>query len=158
MLNCFLTPQAKELRQCSAITRRSGDATFFNILDARRHAHGHGLCTHSHWMELTINLPIRDWYRSTPENDLQYWGLDYPPLTAYHSWLCGQVAQRIEPASMALFDSRGYETTSSKLFMRATSLVRRLDSPEHPPPLRSSTLWPRDPYPCELVCLCRWRR
>jgi alpha-1,3-glucosyltransferase len=32
-----------------------------------------------HWMELTIHLPIREWYTY----DLQYWGLDYPPLTAY---------------------------------------------------------------------------
>jgi len=38
-----------------------------------------------HWMELTIHLPIRQWYTY----DLQYWGLDYPPLTAYVSWLCG---------------------------------------------------------------------
>ena len=38
-----------------------------------------------HWMELTINLPLRQWYTY----DLQYWGLDYPPLTAYVSWLCG---------------------------------------------------------------------
>ncbi len=38
-----------------------------------------------HWMELTINLPVRRWYTY----DSQYWGLDYPPLTAYHSWLCG---------------------------------------------------------------------
>ena len=34
-----------------------------------------------HWMELTIHLPTREWYRY----DLQYWGLDYPPLTAYAS-------------------------------------------------------------------------
>jgi alpha-1,3-glucosyltransferase len=40
-----------------------------------------------HWMELTIHLPIRLWYTY----DLQYWGLDYPPLTAYVSWLCGVV-------------------------------------------------------------------
>jgi hypothetical protein len=38
-----------------------------------------------HWMELTIHLPPREWYRY----DLPYWGLDYPPLTAYVSWLCG---------------------------------------------------------------------
>ena len=38
-----------------------------------------------HWMELTIHLPTRQWYTY----DLQYWGLDYPPLTAYVSWLCG---------------------------------------------------------------------
>lgn len=40
-----------------------------------------------HWMELTINLPINQWYKY----DLQYWGLDYPPLTAYVSWICGIV-------------------------------------------------------------------
>lgn len=38
-----------------------------------------------HWMELTIHLPLRQWYTY----DLQYWGLDYPPLTAYVSWFCG---------------------------------------------------------------------
>lgn len=43
-----------------------------------------------HWMELTIHLPIRQWYTY----DLQYWGLDYPPLTAYISWLCGIVYAR----------------------------------------------------------------
>ena len=40
-----------------------------------------------HWLELTIHLPTRQWYTY----DLQYWGLDYPPLTAYISWLCGIV-------------------------------------------------------------------
>ena len=40
-----------------------------------------------HWMEITIHLPPRQWYKY----DLQYWGLDYPPLTAYVSWLCGKV-------------------------------------------------------------------
>jgi alpha-1,3-glucosyltransferase len=38
-----------------------------------------------HWMEITTKLPIALWYFY----DLQYWGLDYPPLTAYHSWLIG---------------------------------------------------------------------
>lgn len=40
-----------------------------------------------HWMELTIHLPVQEWYRY----DLQYWGLDYPPLTAYISWMCGKM-------------------------------------------------------------------
>lgn len=40
-----------------------------------------------HWMELTIHLPTANWYLY----DLQYWGLDYPPLTAYHSWLLGKM-------------------------------------------------------------------
>jgi alpha-1,3-glucosyltransferase len=38
-----------------------------------------------HWMELTMHRPIREWYTY----DVQYWGLDYPPLTAYVSWACG---------------------------------------------------------------------
>ncbi|KAJ3385178.1 Glucosyltransferase-like protein [Entophlyctis sp. JEL0112] len=40
-----------------------------------------------HWLEITINLPPGLWYRY----DLQYWGLDYPPLTAYHSWFLGKM-------------------------------------------------------------------
>lgn len=30
-------------------------------------------------------------YFNSTNNNLLYWGLDYPPLTAYHSWLCGFV-------------------------------------------------------------------
>ncbi|CAM9445730.1 unnamed protein product, partial [Laminaria digitata] len=55
--------------------------------------------------------------------DLKYWGLDYPPLTAYVSWACGQLSKVVEPASMALGLSRGYETPSHKAFMRLTVLV-----------------------------------
>lgn len=40
-----------------------------------------------HWMEITTKLPMSQWYFY----DLQYWGLDYPPLTAYHSWLLGKM-------------------------------------------------------------------
>ncbi|KAL6068778.1 Alpha-1,3-glucosyltransferase [Balamuthia mandrillaris] len=79
-----------------------------------------------HWMEVTLHLPVRDWYKQTEENDLNYWGLDYPPLSAYFSWLCGHVGALIEAPSMALFSSRGYETASSKLFMRSTVLLGEL--------------------------------
>lgn len=40
-----------------------------------------------HWMEITLHLPMREWY----SHDLPYWGLDYPPLTAYVSYICGLV-------------------------------------------------------------------
>lgn len=40
-----------------------------------------------HWMEITTHLPVSQWYFY----DLEYWGLDYPPLTAYHSWLLGKM-------------------------------------------------------------------
>lgn len=72
-----------------------------------------------HWMELTVHLPVKEWYTY----DLQYWGLDYPPLTAYVSWLCGRVGSSIESSWFTLQASRGIETGGSKLFMRATVLV-----------------------------------
>lgn len=73
-----------------------------------------------HWMELTRHLSISQWYWY----DLEYWGLDYPPLTAYVSWVCGHLSERlIGPESMALETSRGYEDAQHKAFMRATVLV-----------------------------------
>ncbi|EPQ54608.1 ALG6, ALG8 glycosyltransferase [Gloeophyllum trabeum ATCC 11539] len=72
-----------------------------------------------HWMEITVHLPVREWYTY----DLQYWGLDYPPLTAYVSWLCGIVGSWFDPAWFALDRSRGIETPGSKVYMRATVLA-----------------------------------
>ncbi|KAL8948734.1 MAG: hypothetical protein Q9222_005102 [Ikaeria aurantiellina] len=72
-----------------------------------------------HWMELTIHLPISQWYFF----DLPYWGLDYPPLTAYHSWLLGKIGSLIDPRWFALNASRGYEDQLLKVYMRATVLI-----------------------------------
>ncbi|PVU91840.1 hypothetical protein BB561_004192 [Smittium simulii] len=72
-----------------------------------------------HWMEITLHLPFSRWYFY----DLQYWGLDYPPLTAFHSYICGFVANLINPEWVALDKSRGFESYQSKLFMRATVIV-----------------------------------
>jgi alpha-1,3-glucosyltransferase len=79
-----------------------------------------------HWMEITRNLPLQDWYYNTSENDLLYWGLDYPPLTAYHSLICGHVANCINPEFVVLRSSRGYESYGHKIFMRVTVLIADL--------------------------------
>ncbi|XP_004588786.2 dolichyl pyrophosphate Man9GlcNAc2 alpha-1,3-glucosyltransferase [Ochotona princeps] len=79
-----------------------------------------------HWQEITFNLPIKQWYFNSSDNNLQYWGLDYPPLTAYHSLLCAYVAGFINPDWVALHKSRGYESPAHKLFMRATVLIADL--------------------------------
>ncbi|NXP14955.1 ALG6 glucosyltransferase, partial [Thinocorus orbignyianus] len=79
-----------------------------------------------HWQEVTYNLPIRQWYFNTSDNNLLYWGLDYPPLTAYHSFLCAYVAKLINPDWIALHTSRGYESQPHKLFMRTTVFVADL--------------------------------
>ncbi|XP_049284778.1 probable dolichyl pyrophosphate Man9GlcNAc2 alpha-1,3-glucosyltransferase [Anopheles funestus] len=77
-----------------------------------------------HWQEVTVNLPVGDWYRNTSDNDLLYWGLDYPPLTAYHSYLVGLWARRWHNESfVALHTSRGISTDEHKHFMRNTVLL-----------------------------------
>ncbi|KXT04706.1 hypothetical protein AC578_2076 [Pseudocercospora eumusae] len=72
-----------------------------------------------HWMELTIHLPSTHWYF----HDLQWWGLDYPPLTAYHSWLLGTIGSYINPSWFALYLSRGLDDPDLKVFMRATVYI-----------------------------------
>jgi alpha-1,3-glucosyltransferase len=72
-----------------------------------------------HWMEITTHLPMSQWYF----HDLEWWGLDYPPLTAYHSWVLGKVGSLINPAWFALFSSRGSDDANLKVFMRATVIV-----------------------------------
>ncbi|KJZ73048.1 hypothetical protein HIM_07620 [Hirsutella minnesotensis 3608] len=72
-----------------------------------------------HWMEVTTNLPVSQWYF----HDLQWWGLDYPPLTAYHSCIMGRIGALFDPAWFALFTSRGSDDPNLKIFMRATVIV-----------------------------------
>ena len=76
-----------------------------------------------HWMEVTTNIPVGDWYRNTADNNLQYWGLDYPPLTAYVSWVCGVLASNLYPDLVTLHESRGHEHPAGKLFMRSTVML-----------------------------------
>lgn len=70
-----------------------------------------------HWMEITLNLPPKDWYRNSSVNDLSYWGLDYPPLTAYQSYVHGVFLKTFDPDSVALFTSRGYESYLGWVFI-----------------------------------------
>lgn len=75
-----------------------------------------------HWMEITLNLPASDWYRNSTSNNLSYWGLDYPPLTAYQSYVHGLFLRTFHPDSVSLYDSRGHESYFGKLLMRWTVL------------------------------------
>ncbi|KAI0250725.1 ALG6, ALG8 glycosyltransferase family-domain-containing protein [Lactifluus subvellereus] len=98
------------VRLCVGLGSYSGQGTppMFGDYEAQRH-----------WMEITNHLPTRQWY----SYDLQYWGLDYPPLTAYHSWLCGKIGSFIDSRWFALDTSRGIETPASKLYMRSTVIL-----------------------------------
>lgn len=88
-----------------------------------------------HWMEITAHLPISQWYFY----NLQWWGLDYPPLTAYHSWILGKMfvvrpskstqllifhrGSSINPSWFALDASRGLDDPDLKVYMRATVII-----------------------------------
>ncbi|XP_072382163.1 dolichyl pyrophosphate Man9GlcNAc2 alpha-1,3-glucosyltransferase [Diabrotica undecimpunctata] len=102
------------LRACTNLHPHSGEATppMYGDYEAQRH-----------WMEITTNLPINQWYCNTTNNDLNYWGLDYPPLTSYHMFICGKVANYLNENYTKLHDSRGYESDSHKVFMRYTVML-----------------------------------
>ncbi|TPX40961.1 hypothetical protein SeMB42_g05800 [Synchytrium endobioticum] len=86
----------------------------------RGHAPMHGdFEAQRHWIEITYHLPLTQWYRY----DLKYWGLDYPPLTAYHSMLMGYIANAIKPEWVALNKSRGYESEELTVFMRSSAII-----------------------------------
>ncbi|KAA8493153.1 putative dolichyl pyrophosphate Man9GlcNAc2 alpha-1,3-glucosyltransferase [Porphyridium purpureum] len=76
-----------------------------------------------HWMELTVNLPPRMWYVESELNDLKYWGLDYPPLSAYMARLFASFAP---PESVALVTSRGFESEVFRAWMRNSVIVADL--------------------------------
>ncbi|XP_075156493.1 ALG6 alpha-1,3-glucosyltransferase garnysstan [Haematobia irritans] len=102
------------LRSITSLGSYSGASTppMFGDYEAQRH-----------WQEITYNLPAKEWYLNSTSNDLQYWGLDYPPLTAYHSYLMGLVAYNINSSYVELFASRGYESEAHKSFMRFSVLL-----------------------------------
>ncbi|CAJ0601258.1 unnamed protein product [Cylicocyclus nassatus] len=76
-----------------------------------------------HWMEITYHLPAREWYLNGTDNDLLYWGLDYPPLTAYHSYVMGFIAHIINPSWVSLHTSRGIQNAAHKMYMRVTAIL-----------------------------------
>lgn len=91
----------------------SGQATppMFGDFEAQRH-----------WMEVTLHVPLFDWYRNVSGNNLQYWGLDYPPGAAFLARAIGEVAERWDPALVAP-NSFGYETSIGKAFMRLSVIA-----------------------------------
>ncbi|KAK5978623.1 Asparagine-linked glycosylation 6 (alpha-1 3 -glucosyltransferase) [Trichostrongylus colubriformis] len=76
-----------------------------------------------HWMEITFHLLPSQWYVNGSDNDLLYWGLDYPPLTAYHSYFMGILANSLNPAWVALNTSKGIQNEAHKMFMRVTAIL-----------------------------------
>ena len=115
-LRIGLLAMAGALRAAVGFQPHSGQDNYHG----QRAAYGGDFEAQRHWMELTWHLPISQWYWY----DLEYWGLDYPPLTAYVSWLCGALSHiLVGPDSVALTASRGYEEPIHKAYMRGTVLI-----------------------------------
>ena len=66
------------IKWCISLNGYSGQGTLpmYGDFEAQRH-----------WLEITTHLPADQWYFY----DLSYWGLDYPPLTAFHSFVLGKM-------------------------------------------------------------------
>ncbi|EFC49982.1 dolichyl pyrophosphate Man9GlcNAc2 alpha-1,3-glucosyltransferase [Naegleria gruberi] len=77
-----------------------------------------------HWIEVTSNLPISEWYFY----DLEYWGLDYPPLTAFHHYLMGKVNGYLNlcDGCFEFMTSRGNQNVSVIMFMRISVILMDL--------------------------------
>ena len=76
-----------------------------------------------HWMELTLYLPTEDWYTNSKLNKENYWPLDYPPLSGYHSLILGKILNIFIPESVEFKFSHGYETKNFKIIMRLFALI-----------------------------------
>jgi len=71
-------------------------------------------------MSITLHTPARDWYTVSPD----YWRLDYPPLSAYQSWLSGKVVGWFDGGSVGgVAASRGREGVWGKVGMRVSVLL-----------------------------------
>lgn len=110
----FATLIAILLRISTSLHPHSGESTppMYGDYEAQRH-----------WMEITTKIPLKQWYVNTTDNNLEYWGLDYPPLTAYHMYMCGQFSNLLNENFTKLHESRGYESETHKLFMRITVII-----------------------------------
>ena len=77
-----------------------------------------------HWMEITTNLNISNWYTNDKlTNPQNYWPIDYPPCSAYHSWFFGTIFKIIYPKSVGLLTSIGFESHVLKILMRLSALI-----------------------------------
>ena len=61
----------------------------------------------------------QDWYHNTTDNDLPYWGSDYPPLTVHHSWVVGVAAARVNSSWVT-------NTLEHRLMMRLSVMAANL--------------------------------
>jgi alpha-1,3-glucosyltransferase len=74
------------------------------------------------WMDITINLPVSDWY-NTKAIAPEYSQIDYPPFASYHQYLCGLFLQLVEPKSVMFGYSHGFMTLSHLIYMRLTVII-----------------------------------
>ena len=92
-----------------------GKAPLYGDLEAQRN-----------WLSVTLHRPIAEWYYYR----LDHWGLDYPPLTAYHSLLMAFIMHHLSfsgSAVAALRDSGNVANQETiKVWMRYSVVISEL--------------------------------
>lgn len=92
-----------------------GKAPLYGDLEAQRN-----------WLSVTLHRPIAEWYYYR----LGHWGLDYPPLTAYHSLLMAFIMHHLSfsgSAVAALRDSGNVANQETiKVWMRHSVVISEL--------------------------------
>ncbi|KAK4538621.1 hypothetical protein CDCA_CDCA19G4646 [Cyanidium caldarium] len=75
---------------------------------------------HRHWSAVTLHQrPPETWYRYRVE----YWGIDYPPWSAFHAYAMGRLAQWLGVADAVALSADGYESATSRAVFRALVVV-----------------------------------
>lgn len=84
-----------------------------------------------------ISVPPTSWYF----HDLSYWGLDYPPLTAYHSLILGAIA-RLSPHTTSFVTLRPpVNSPASELDNWERSMVELEAGGEMKSWMRGTVIW-----------------
>ncbi|RRT83101.1 hypothetical protein B296_00000742 [Ensete ventricosum] len=99
-----------------------------------------------HWMEITLHTPAAEWYRNTTANDLAYWGLDYPPLTAYQSLAHALLINASLPQSLALSSSRAIAAVLSQNDFAASALFSLAINHKQKGDRERMSIYGRDPW------------
>lgn len=61
-------------------------------------------------MELTVYSKPSEWYVESEFNDLNWWRLDYPPLSGYFAYFWGRISLFYDTTITQPYTSRGLES------------------------------------------------
>lgn len=82
-----------------------------------------------HWMEIAVHTPPARWYTDDEHNHQSHWGIDYPPVSGYQSWLFGQVRQ--DTACLVACWYSAWTTANARVSVIYEGEGRQLQKPKY---------------------------